>query len=74
MCIIGGMTTPVKRKNVASKKRSDEGEPTVPDLVILSLLAERPMHGYELNATLEERQIREWGQSRGRRSTTRWRN
>jgi DNA-binding PadR family transcriptional regulator len=33
---------------------------TIPDLVILSLLAERPMHGYEVNATLDERQIREW--------------
>ena len=27
---------------------------TTPDLVILSLLAERPMHGYEANATLED--------------------
>ena len=33
---------------------------TTPDLVILSLLAERPRHGYEVNATLTERQIREW--------------
>jgi DNA-binding PadR family transcriptional regulator len=33
---------------------------TIPDLVILSLLAERPMHGYEVNATLEERNIRDW--------------
>lgn len=33
---------------------------TTPDLVILSLLAERPMHGYEVNATLEERKIRDW--------------
>jgi DNA-binding PadR family transcriptional regulator len=33
---------------------------TTPDLVILSLLAERPMHGYEANATLEDRQIRDW--------------
>src|SRR5262249_952243 len=31
-----------------------------PDLVILSLLAERPMHGYEVNTTLEDRKIREW--------------
>ena len=30
------------------------------DLVILSLLAERPMHGYEVNATLEDRKIRDW--------------
>ena len=33
---------------------------TTPDLVILSLLAERPMHGYEVNATLEDRKIRDW--------------
>lgn len=33
---------------------------TTPDLVILSLLAERPMHGYEVNATLESRKIRDW--------------
>src|SRR5258707_2695888 len=33
---------------------------TTPDLVILSLLAERPMHGYEANATLEDRKIRDW--------------
>ena len=33
---------------------------TTPDLVILSLLAERPMHGYEVNATLENRNIRDW--------------
>jgi DNA-binding PadR family transcriptional regulator len=33
---------------------------TTPDLVILSLLAERPRHGYEVNATLNERKIREW--------------
>jgi DNA-binding PadR family transcriptional regulator len=33
---------------------------TTPDLVILSLLAEQPMHGYEANATLENRNIRDW--------------
>src|SRR5215467_10504266 len=33
---------------------------TTPDLVILSLLAEHPMHGYEANATLENRNIRDW--------------
>jgi DNA-binding PadR family transcriptional regulator len=46
--------------------RQKQGEPvsgtrlTTPDLVILSLLAERPMHGYEVNATLENRKIRDW--------------
>jgi DNA-binding PadR family transcriptional regulator len=33
---------------------------TTPDLVVLSLLAERPMHGYEVNAELERRQARDW--------------
>ena len=33
---------------------------STPDLVLLSLLAERPMHGYEANAELERRQVREW--------------
>jgi DNA-binding PadR family transcriptional regulator len=33
---------------------------TTPDLVLLSLLAERPMHGYEVNALLELRKVRDW--------------
>jgi DNA-binding PadR family transcriptional regulator len=33
---------------------------TTPDLVLLSLLAERPMHGYEANLELERRCIRDW--------------
>ncbi len=33
---------------------------TTPDLVLLSLLAERPMHGYEANALLEARKVRNW--------------
>lgn len=33
---------------------------TTPDLILLSLLAERPMHGYEANLELERRQIRDW--------------
>lgn len=33
---------------------------TTPDLVLLSLLAETPMHGYQANAELERRQIRDW--------------
>ena len=38
----------------------DKHAVTTPDLVILSLLAERPMHGYEVNAELERRQARDW--------------
>jgi DNA-binding PadR family transcriptional regulator len=33
---------------------------TTPDLVLLSLLAERPMHGYQTNLELERREIRDW--------------
>src|ERR1700758_3307456 len=33
---------------------------TTPDLVLLSLLAERPMHGYEANSLLEFREVRDW--------------
>jgi len=33
---------------------------TVPDLVVLALLSERPMHGYALNAELEWREARDW--------------
>jgi len=52
----------VKQKKRANKKRGPANQTrlTIPDMVILSLLAERPMHGYEVNATLEERQIRDW--------------
>jgi DNA-binding PadR family transcriptional regulator len=57
------MKKPVKKKLTL---RPNGGQPasgsrlTTPDLVILSLLAERPMHGYEVNATLENRKIRDW--------------
>src|ERR1043166_9397998 len=52
----------VKRKVNAGARtgRGNQTRLTISDLVILSLLAERPMHGYEVNATLEERKIREW--------------
>jgi DNA-binding PadR family transcriptional regulator len=33
---------------------------TTPDLLLLSLLAERPMHGYQANTLLEFRKVREW--------------
>ena len=57
------MKKPVKQK-IGTKQdagaRRDGMRLTTPDLVILSLLAERPMHGYEVNATLENRKIRDW--------------
>jgi DNA-binding PadR family transcriptional regulator len=33
---------------------------TTPDLVLLSLLAERPMHGYQANRQLERREVADW--------------
>jgi DNA-binding PadR family transcriptional regulator len=33
---------------------------TTPDLVLLSLLAERPMHGYQADLELERREVRDW--------------
>jgi DNA-binding PadR family transcriptional regulator len=56
-------------KNVSSKKppkrRLQPGlaaphKLTTPDLVLLSLLAERSMHGYQANALLEFRKVRDW--------------
>jgi DNA-binding PadR family transcriptional regulator len=35
-------------------------ELTTPDLVLLGLLAERPMHGYQANLELERREVRDW--------------
>lgn len=57
------MKKAVKREKSGRAKLSGQdggGRLTTPDLVILSLLAERPMHGYEANATLENRKIRDW--------------
>src|SRR5678815_3896402 len=55
----------MKRAVKKKKRRTESGGPgglrlTIADLVILSLLAERPMHGYDVNATLEDRKIRDW--------------
>jgi len=57
------MPSAVKRKHstkIKAGKKEDAGRLTIPDLVILSLLAERPMHGYDVNSTLNDRKIREW--------------
>ena len=37
----------------STKKKKISEALSTPDLVLLSLLAERPMHGYEANAELE---------------------
>ena len=33
---------------------------TLPDLVVMSMLLERPMHGYELNQELVRRDVQDW--------------
>lgn len=47
----------LRRWGVEKRKRQSL---TAPDLVLLSLLSERPMHGYEANAELARREIRDW--------------
>jgi DNA-binding PadR family transcriptional regulator len=41
-------------------RRTKNSALTTPDLVLLSLLAERPLHGYQANLELERRCIRDW--------------
>lgn len=41
-------------------RNASRSELTTPDLVILSLLAERAMHGYQVNLELERRCVRDW--------------
>jgi len=45
-------------KKTSNKKK--ELALTTPDLVLLSLLAERPMHGYQANAELVRREVKDW--------------
>jgi DNA-binding PadR family transcriptional regulator len=40
--------------------KSRKRDLTVPDLVLLSLLAEQPMHGYQANLELDRRQVQDW--------------
>src|SRR3954453_13662046 len=54
------MAKAVKKKNAGSTIGKRQAKLTIPDLVVLSLLAERPLHGYDVNATLEQRNIRDW--------------
>src|SRR5207245_7045584 len=54
----GGERPPGKRKMRGSN--SARHALTTPDLVLLSLLAERPMHGYQANLELERREVRDW--------------
>lgn len=42
------------------KSKKKEAQLTTADLVLLSLLAERPMHGYQANAELVRREVQDW--------------
>lgn len=42
------------------KKEKGGARLTTADLVLLSLLAERPMHGYQANAELVRREVQDW--------------
>jgi len=44
----------------AAVRKSREQRLTTADLVLLSLLAEEPMHGYQANAELGRREVRDW--------------
>ena len=48
------------KKPGAKKLAEKKAGLTVPDLVLLSLLAEQPMHGYQANVELERRQVQDW--------------
>jgi DNA-binding PadR family transcriptional regulator len=45
---------------VKKGKEKDGARLTTADLVLLSLLAERPMHGYQANAELVRREVQDW--------------
>jgi len=45
---------------VKKEKKKDGARLTTADLVLLSLLAERPMHGYQANAELVRREVQDW--------------
>ena len=54
------MTIRMIEKKTIRRRASKKSAVTTPDLVILSLVAERPMHGYQVNLELERRNVREW--------------
>ena len=42
------------------RRTGDTGTLTTADLVVLSLLAEQPMHGYDLLAEYERQEVVDW--------------
>src|SRR6266849_9328904 len=56
----GGRALGYPEKSRSRAEQVARVELTTPDFVLLSLLAERPMHGYQANAELERREVRDW--------------
>lgn len=54
----GGIGREDGRRKVPKRRR--KLPLTTADLVLLSLLSERPMHGYQANLELERREVRDW--------------
>jgi DNA-binding PadR family transcriptional regulator len=48
------------KRNQAKPRRRGESVLTPADLVVLSLLAEQPMHGYQLNAEMDRQEVNDW--------------
>ena len=51
---------PAVKKPAVKPRNATKTDLTVADLVLLSLLVEQPMHGYQANLELERRQIQDW--------------
>ena len=51
---------PAGKKTAPKNRAAKKTGLTMPDLVLLSLLAEQPMHGYQANLELERRQVQDW--------------
>jgi DNA-binding PadR family transcriptional regulator len=51
---------PAAKKTASKNRAAKKTGLTVPDLVLLSLLAEQSMHGYQANLELERRQVQDW--------------
>ena len=65
---------PAGKKTAPKNRAAKKTGLTVPDLVLLSLLAEQPMHGYQANLELERRQVQDWPVFRDRRFITLWKS
>ncbi len=44
----------------AGRRPGDTGRLTTADLVVLSLLREQPMHGYDLLAAYQRQEVEDW--------------